>query len=84
MVNVGIQICRALYKRFYMLNYLVPKLNILLWQDFRDGKRPDNCCQLTVAQKNDILVFDASRHKTFENLCVMLWNKHGLVFAGSL
>lgn len=30
MINVSIEIRRTLYKTFYMLDYLVPKLNILL------------------------------------------------------
>ena len=66
-----------------MLNYLVPKLYILLWMNFGDGKRPNHCCQLTVTKKNDILIFDTSCHKAFKNLCIVLWIEDSFVFAGS-
>ena len=72
MVNIRIKICRTLNKTFYMLDYLVPKLNILLRENFRDSERPHHSRQLTVAQKYDILVFDTSAHETFENLGVEL------------
>jgi hypothetical protein len=49
MINIGVEISRTLYKTFYMLDNLVPKLNILFGHNFSDGERPDHSGQLAVA-----------------------------------